>query len=60
MKKIATAIFVLVLIVALAAPALAMRENALFHYENCADYRRLLDEFSFDPRSILRTESASM
>ena len=36
--------------------ALAMRENALFHYENCADYRRILDEFSFDPHSIESAE----
>lgn len=30
----------------------AMRENALFQYAHCADYRRILDEFGFDPRGI--------
>ena len=30
----------------------AMRENAAFQYEHCADYRRILDEAGFDPNSI--------
>lgn len=30
----------------------AMRENTLFHYQNCADYKRILDEQGFDPHSI--------
>ena len=30
----------------------AMRENAVFQYKNCADYRRILDEFGFRPDSI--------
>ena len=30
----------------------AMKENALFHYDNCSDYKRILDERSFDPKSI--------
>lgn len=34
----------------------AMRENAVFQYENCADYRRILNEAGFDPYSI-RTNS---
>lgn len=30
----------------------AMRENAVFHYQNCADYKRILDEFGFNPARI--------
>ncbi len=30
----------------------AMRENAMHHYKHCADYKRILDEAHFDPRSI--------
>lgn len=30
----------------------AMRENACFHYENCSDYKRILDEAHFDPKKI--------
>ena len=30
----------------------AMRENAVFQYENCSDYKRILDEFGFDPKNI--------
>lgn len=30
----------------------AMRENALFQYSSCADYKRILDSFGFDPESI--------
>lgn len=30
----------------------AMRENAVFQYLNCADYRRILDDFHFNPQSI--------
>ncbi len=30
----------------------AMRENAVFQYENCADYKRILDEADFDPHTI--------
>lgn len=30
----------------------AMRENALFHYQHCEDYKRILDEAQFDPLSI--------
>lgn len=30
----------------------AMRENALFQYNNCCDYKRILDEFGFDPKQI--------
>ncbi|MBR2743297.1 MAG: acyl-protein synthetase [Clostridia bacterium] len=36
--------------------ALAMRENARFQYDNCADYRRILDEFSFSPDMIRGTD----
>lgn len=30
----------------------AMRENAVYQYEHCADYKRILDEAGFDPNSI--------
>ena len=30
----------------------AMRENAVFQYENCIDYKRILDEFGCDPKNI--------
>ncbi len=30
----------------------AMRENAVFQYRHCEDYRRILDEAGFDPESI--------
>lgn len=30
----------------------AMRENAVFQYENCADYRRILNEAGFNPYQI--------
>ncbi|MDY0277757.1 MAG: hypothetical protein RBQ97_06700 [Acholeplasma sp.] len=30
----------------------AMRENAIYQYEHCSDYRRILDEKGFDPKSI--------
>lgn len=30
----------------------AMRENCLYQYAHCSDYRRILDEAGFDPRSI--------
>lgn len=30
----------------------AMRENAIFHYEHNDDYRRILDEASFNPKLI--------
>lgn len=30
----------------------AMRENAVFQYGHCADYKRILDEADFDPNSI--------
>lgn len=30
----------------------AMRENAIFQYENCEDYKRILDEAGFDPKTI--------
>lgn len=30
----------------------AMRENAIFHYKNCTDYRRILDEANFNPSHI--------
>jgi len=30
----------------------SMRENAVFQYNNCSDYKRILDEFDFDPQSI--------
>lgn len=33
----------------------AIRENAVFQYENCPDYRRILDEFGFDPQTIRGT-----
>ena len=32
--------------------AAAMRENALFQYKNCQDYKRILDERHFDPAGI--------
>lgn len=34
----------------------AMRENAVFQYQNCADYRRILDEFDFRPDKISSME----
>ncbi len=30
----------------------AMRENCLYQYKHCPDYRRILDEAGFDPHSI--------
>ncbi len=30
----------------------AMRENCVYQYEHCPDYRRILDEAGFDPRTI--------
>ena len=30
----------------------AMRENAMYQYEHCPDYRRILDEANFDPSHI--------
>ncbi len=30
----------------------AMRENAVFQYEHCQDYRRILDEAGFDPKRM--------
>ncbi|MBI9009201.1 MAG: acyl-protein synthetase [Tenericutes bacterium] len=30
----------------------AMRENAMHHYKQCPDYKRILDEANFDPKSI--------
>ena len=30
----------------------AMKENASFHYKNCSDYRRILNDFEFNPESI--------
>lgn len=30
----------------------AMRENAVFQFKNCDDYRRILNEADFDPNSI--------
>jgi phenylacetate-coenzyme A ligase PaaK-like adenylate-forming protein len=30
----------------------AMRENALFQYQNCEDYRRVCENFGFDPETI--------
>lgn len=34
----------------------AMRENACFHYKNCDDYKRVLDEFGFNPESLTTKE----
>ncbi|MDA3931197.1 MAG: acyl-protein synthetase [Tenericutes bacterium] len=34
----------------------AMRENAIFHFEHNADYKRILDEASFNPRDIQSME----
>lgn len=31
----------------------AVRENCLFHYKNCADYRKILDALDFGEREIL-------
>ena len=39
--------------------AKAMRENAVFQYNNCADYRRILDGFGFRPDSIKGIEDLS-
>ena len=30
----------------------AMKENAVFHYSRCAEYKDILDHFAFDPTSI--------
>ncbi|MBR3033648.1 MAG: acyl-protein synthetase [Clostridiales bacterium] len=30
----------------------AMRENAMFHYAHCEDYKRILDEAEYDPSKI--------
>ena len=30
----------------------AMKENAVFHYNNCSGYKNILDHFGFDPNSI--------
>ena len=30
----------------------AAKENAVFHYNNCSDYKRILDDFGFRPDSI--------
>lgn len=30
----------------------AIRENALFHYKNCPEYKRVLDDFGFNPEDI--------
>ncbi len=30
----------------------AIKENALFHYKNCLDYKRILDEKNFNPNTI--------
>lgn len=37
----------------------AMRENVLFHYAKCEEYRRILDEFGFDPAGIKSFEDLS-
>ncbi len=34
----------------------AMRENCMYQYEHCADYRRILREAGFDPRAICSME----
>ncbi len=31
---------------------LAMRESAIFHYNHSSDYKRILDDAAFDPKSI--------
>ena len=36
--------------------ARAIGENAVFHYENCAEYKRILDQFGFNPREIKTME----
>ena len=33
----------------------AMKENASFQYNNCQDYKRILDEFSFNPEALETT-----
>lgn len=30
----------------------AMRENCIHHYTHCSDYKRILDQFDFDPNSL--------
>ena len=30
----------------------AMKENCLFHYKNNAEYKKILDNFHFDPNSL--------
>ena len=30
----------------------ALKENAVFHYKNCPDYRRILNSFDYDPEKI--------
>lgn len=30
----------------------AIKENASFHYRNCSDYKRILNDFDFNPESI--------
>ncbi len=30
----------------------AMRENAIFHYQHCEDYKRILDQAHFNPKDI--------
>lgn len=34
----------------------AMKENAVYHYAHCADYKRILDEDGFDPSKISTME----
>ena len=34
----------------------AMKENAVFQYENCIDYKRILDEVAFSPYKITTME----
>ena len=36
--------------------AQAVRENAVFQYENCPEYKEILDRFRFDPQSIRSME----
>jgi len=33
----------------------AMKENATFQYNNCQDYKRILDDFSFNPEALEAT-----
>src|SRR5690554_2427727 len=30
----------------------AMKENAIYHYHHCKDYKRILDEAKYDPLEI--------